>query len=226
MNREAANGSSLLQMAAVDKLEETIMALLREYRMNAFAQQLHEQLMNPAWAPQPFLRRLLVCSEAEHAVRKERGAEKRFKIAGLPRGAYGLKQFDFAPALGISRQTLEEIVECRWIAKRAPYQRRDSRRDGQSIAITGATGCGKSLLAMVVISSEAIERGFNVRYWGLSELVERLSKAEKKSEALKKINEADLLTIDDFGLGTLTAQEQSLSSMKLLKVAPITCLRS
>lgn len=209
MNREATNGSSVLQMAAVDKLEETIMDLLREYRMNAFAQQLHEQLMNPAWASQPFLRRLLVCLEAERAVRKERGAEKRFKIAGLPRGAYGLKQFDFAPGRGISRQTLEEIVECRWIAKRVPHQRRDSRRDGQSIAITGATGCGKSFLAMV-ISSEAIERGFNVRYWSLSELVERLSKAEKKSEALKKINEADLLTIDDFGLGTLNAQEQSL----------------
>ena len=62
----------------------------------------------------------------------------------------------------------------------------------------------------MVISSEAIERSFNVRYWSLGELVERLSKAEKKSEALKKINEADLLTIDDFGLGTLTAQEQSL----------------
>ena len=40
--------------------------------------------------------------------------------------------------------------------------------------------------------------------------MERLSKAEKKSEALKKINEADLLTVDDFGLGFLTAQEQSL----------------
>lgn len=65
-----------------------------------------------------------------------------------------------------------------------PHQRRDSRRDVQSIAITGATGCGKSFLAMV-ISSEAIERGFNVRYRSLIEPVERLSKAEKKSEALK-----------------------------------------
>lgn len=104
-------------------------------------------------------------------VRKERGAEKRFRIAGLPRGTYGLKQFDFTPGRGISRQTLEEIVECRWIAKRVPHQRRDSRRDGQSIAITGATGCGKSFLAMV-ISSEAMERGFKVRDWSLSELVE------------------------------------------------------
>lgn len=138
--------------------------------MNAFAQQLHEQLMNPAWASQPFLRRLLVCLEAERAVRKERGAEKRFKIAGLPRGAYGLKQFDYAPGRGISRQILGEIVECRSIAKRVPHQRRESRRDGQSIAVTGATGCGKSFLAMV-ISSEAIERGFNVRYWSLGELV-------------------------------------------------------
>ena len=32
----------------------------------------------------------------------------------------------------------------------------------------------------------------------------------KKSEALKKINEADLLTIDGFGLETLAAQEQNL----------------
>lgn len=209
MNREAADGNSLLQMATADKLEETIMDLLREYRMNAFAQQLHEQLLDPLWSSQPFLRRLLVCLEAERAVRKERGAEKRFKVAGLPRGAYSLRQFDFAPGRGITRQTLEEIIECRWIAKRVPHQRRDSRRNGQSIAITGATGCGKSFLAMV-ISSEAIERGFNVKYWSLSELVEKLSKAEKKTEALKKVNEADLLTIDDFGLGTLTAQEQSI----------------
>lgn len=42
MNTEEANGSSPLQMTAVDKLEETIMDLLREYRMNAFARQLHE----------------------------------------------------------------------------------------------------------------------------------------------------------------------------------------
>ena len=62
----------------------------------------------------------------------------------------------------------------------------------------------------MVISSEAIERGFNVKYWSLSVLLERLSKAEKKSEGLKKFNEADFLTIDDFGLGSITAQEQSL----------------
>ena len=132
-------------------------------------------------------------------VRKERGAEKRFKIAGLTRGAYSLRQFDFAPGRGISRQTLEEIIECRWIAKRVPHQRRDSR-NGKSNPITGATGCGKSFLT-TVISFQAIERGFNVKYWSLSELVERLSKAGGK---------ADLLTIDDVGSVTLTAQEQCL----------------
>mgnify|MGYP001157729009 CR=1 FL=1 len=53
INRDAANGSSVLQMAAVDKLEETIMGLLREYRMKAFTQQLHEQLINPVWVHNP-----------------------------------------------------------------------------------------------------------------------------------------------------------------------------
>ena len=138
MNREAANGDSLLRMTETGKIEEMIMDLLEEYRMNAFSQQLHEQLIDPACSSQPFLRRLLVCLEAERVVRKERGAEKRFKIAGLTRGAYSLRQFDFAPGRGLSRQT--EIIECRWIAKRVPDQRRDSRRNGRSIAITGATG--------------------------------------------------------------------------------------
>ena len=73
MNREEANGSSPLQMTAVDKLEETIIDLLREYRMNAFAQQLHEQLMNPAWSSQPFLRRLLVRLEAEEPFERNAG---------------------------------------------------------------------------------------------------------------------------------------------------------
>lgn len=97
MNREAANESGLLQMATVDKLEETIMDLLREYRRNAFVQKLHEQLVNPAWASQLILGRLLVCLEAERAVRKRTRGRKRFKLAGLPRGAYGLKLFDFSP---------------------------------------------------------------------------------------------------------------------------------
>lgn len=66
-------------------------------------------------------------------------------------------------------------------------------------------------MSRVVIGSEAIERGFNVSYWGLSELVERLSKVEKESEALMKINEADLLKIEDSGLGALTVQGRSFA---------------
>jgi len=38
MNREAANGDSLLRMTVTRKIGETIMDLLREYRLNAFAQ--------------------------------------------------------------------------------------------------------------------------------------------------------------------------------------------
>lgn len=37
-NREAVNGDSLLRMTATGKIEETNLDLLREYRMNVFAQ--------------------------------------------------------------------------------------------------------------------------------------------------------------------------------------------
>ena len=79
MNREAVNGDSLIRMTTTGKIEETIMDLLREYRMNAFAQQLLEQRIDPAWSSQPFLRRFLVCLEPERVVQKERGAEKDLK---------------------------------------------------------------------------------------------------------------------------------------------------
>ena len=46
MNREAANGGSLFRMTVTSKIEETIMDLLRMYRLNTFAQQLHEQLID------------------------------------------------------------------------------------------------------------------------------------------------------------------------------------
>ncbi len=61
MNRKAANGDSLLRMTVTSKIEETIMDLLREYRLNAFAQQLHEQLIDPSWSSEKAsLRWLLV----------------------------------------------------------------------------------------------------------------------------------------------------------------------
>lgn len=75
-------------------------------------------------------------------------------------------------ARGRSHPSLEEW---RWISKTVPHQRRDIRRDGPPIAITGVTRCRKNFL-VTVISFEAIERGFNVRYWSLNELVERLLK--------------------------------------------------
>lgn len=43
------------------------------------------------------------------------------------------------------------------------------------------TGLEKSLLARV-FGSEAMERTFEVKYWGLGELMERFSKAEKRSQ--------------------------------------------
>ena len=44
-NREAVNGDSLLRMTATGKIEETNLDLLREYRMNVFAQKSTSSLL-------------------------------------------------------------------------------------------------------------------------------------------------------------------------------------
>lgn len=208
----AASNISLPKLADNFKTAETISSALRELRLFAFTNAFEAQLRDPVYSTLPFIGRVGLCLEEEVKKRLERATERRFALAGISRGNYNINKFDFAPGRGITKAALEEIVEFRWVARKEPYSRKDTRRGGKSIAITGPTGCGKTYLALL-IASEALEKGIKVRYCSLQEVLEPLVHAAYKIEELKKINQADLLVIDDFGLGAVdeAAQEQIYS---------------
>lgn len=75
-------------------------------------------------------------------------------------------------------------------------------KNGESVLITGATGCGKSFLASA-LGNQACSQGYKVMYFNAQKLLTKTKMARVDGTAVKlfdKIAKTDLLIIDDFGL--------------------------
>jgi len=89
---------------------------------------------------------------------------------------------------------------------------------GESVLITGATGCGKSFIASA-LGHQACAQGYKVAYFNTQKLLmkTKMARAEgtifKLFEGLSKTN---LLILDDFGL-THLQQQQQLDLMEIIE---------
>jgi len=92
----------------------------------------------------------------------------------------------------------------------------DYLRRGESVLITGATGCGKSFLASA-LGNRACMQGYKVAYFNLQKLLIKIKMARLEGTNLKffeKLAKTDLLILDDFGLTTF-GQQHCLDLMEL-----------
>lgn len=81
---------------------------------------------------------------------------------------------------------------------------------GESVLITGATGCGKSFLASA-LGHQACLLGFKVAYFNMQKLLLKTKMARVEGSIYKffeKLAKANLLILDDFGLTHLDKQQQ------------------
>ena len=102
------------------------------------------------------------------------------------------------PARGIDKTLLATLATGDYISK------------GESVLITGATGCGKSFLSSA-LGHQACVQGFKVAYFNTQKLLLKTKMARLEGTIYKffeKLAKTNLLIFDDFGLTHLEKQQQ------------------
>ncbi len=91
-------------------------------------------------------------------------------------------------------------------------------RNGESILISGSTGCGKSFIA-TSFGYQACKQGFSVNYFSMQKLMAKIKIARIEGVMLRffeKLAKTDLLILDDFGIGSMDNQQQ-LDFMEIIE---------
>jgi len=109
-----------------------------------------------------------------------------------------IEQVKYDPSRGLDKSMIQSLATCQYI------------RDGASIIITGATGCGKSYIASA-FGHQACLLGHKVMYFSMHKLMLQTKMARIDGTIYKfieKLAKTELLIIDDFGLAHLDNQQQ------------------
>ena len=143
--------------------------------------------------------------QAEVDDRYNRRYERLRKNAGF-RYSAALEEIQPDPSRGLDPTTINRLATGQYLDK------------GQSILITGATGCGKSFLASA-LGHQACAQGKKVVYYNTQKLFAKTKLARLSGTILKfqeKIAKMDLLILDDFGMQTFD-QSHRLDLMELIE---------
>jgi DNA replication protein DnaC len=109
-----------------------------------------------------------------------------------------LEELSYEPSRGLNKSMIASLATCQYITK------------GESVLITGATGCGKSFVASA-LGHQACLHGHSVIYSNTQKFMLRTKMARADGSILKyfdKIAKASLLILDDFGLTKMDQQQQ------------------
>jgi len=117
-----------------------------------------------------------------------------------------IEELQFDAARGLDKSLVSTLITGDYITK------------GDSVLITGATGCGKSFLASA-LGHQACAQGYKVAYFNLQKILLKAKMCRIEGSMLKffdSLAKSDLLILDDFGL-TRLEQQQQLDLMEMIE---------
>lgn len=148
---------------------------------------------------------LEILLQAEAQERQNRRFE-RLKKAARFRYQASVEELYTDGSRGLDKELLSSLATGEYITK------------GESLIITGATGCGKSFIASA-LGHHACAQGHKVSYFNLQKLLIKTKMARIDGSVHKlfdNIAKTNLLIIDDFGLTHLEGQQQ-LDLMEIIE---------
>lgn len=143
--------------------------------------------------------------QAEEVERDNRRFKRLEYQAGF-RYKASMEEIKPDPARGIDKSLLASLATGDYLSK------------GESVLITGSTGCGKSFLSSA-LGHQACIQGHKVAYFNTQKLLLKTKMARLEGTIYKffeKLAKTDLLILDDFGLIHLEKQQQ-MDFMELIE---------
>jgi DNA replication protein DnaC len=142
------------------------------------------------------------------AEEQERGNKRFERLQKAARFRYqaSIEELHYDASRGIDKSLISALATGDYLSK------------GESVLITGATGCGKSFLASA-LGHQACAQGFKVAYYNIQKILLKAKMCRVEGTILKffdSIAKAELLILDDFGLTHLD-QQQQLDLMELIE---------
>lgn len=144
-----------------------------------------------------FAEGLEILLQAEEQHRKNNRFERLRKTARF-RYQASVEEIIFDSSRGLDKSQISQLITGEYIDK------------GESVLLSGATGCGKSFLASA-LGHHACAQGYKVAYYNLQKLLIKTKMARIDGSVYKlfeQLAKTDLLILDDFGLTHLEKQQQ------------------
>ncbi len=171
---------------------------LKTLRLDAMAKAWEEQGGRPDIQGLSFDERLGLLVDAECLARENKRLARNLKEAKLKSSEACIENLEYSARRDLDKALVRTLATCQWI------------KEHQNVLITGATGVGKTYLACA-LAQQACRKGFRVVYRRASRLNEELALAHADgsyARVLAAFARANVLVIDDWGLGTLREQER------------------
>jgi DNA replication protein DnaC len=131
---------------------------------------------------------LLQLCELELLDREKRSTQRRLRAARFP-NYKTLENFKFEAQPSLNRLLIAELLRCQYIEQR------------ESVILIGNPGTGKTHVA-TALAVEACHRGYQVRFYRVTELVTQLMEAREERQLLRmkaQLAKLDLLVLEELG---------------------------
>jgi len=180
-------------------LNEYTINQLRSLRLDGMVRAIEDQSRSTAATSLGFDERLTLLVQREVAWRDDRRVARLRKAARLKVSTACVEDINWRASRSLDKSLVMALAGGDWL------------RHGQSLLITGATGCGKTWLACA-LAHQAVRSGFSVLYTRAARLFDELQVAHGDGSFARKLAQLaklDLLVIDDFAISPIGAGERN-----------------